>query len=115
MRYDNADQKGAVRKRITVAEKPHLALRNRNTSLLFPEEIQNQGNEDGQQDAGGKGKIEREIVPLDGNVSRQAAEPGNLVGKEQDYPEERHQAAGNDENLAHAAHGVPSRVAAGFG
>lgn len=104
-----------MRKRITVAKKPHTTLRNRNTSKLLPEKIQNEGNEDGQQDAGGKGKVEREVVPLDGDVSRQPAEPGNLVGEQQDHPEERHQAAGNDEKLAHAAHGVPFRSGAGFG
>jgi len=68
-----------------------------NRQPLFSKQGKKQGQDDGDQDAGGQGKIEGEILTFDGNITGKPAEPGDLVGKDQDDAKRGHQAAGNDQ------------------
>jgi hypothetical protein len=63
---------------------------------LFSEKGKNQGKKEGKKDAGGKGKVEREIFTLDGNITREPAEPGNFIGEKQEDTQCGHQTAEND-------------------
>ena len=82
---------------------------------LFSKNVHNQGKEEGDQDAGGKGEIEGEILSLYENISRKFPEPGNFIGKNQDYSQRGHQTAKNDKHLTHTTHGAPFPGPGGLG
>jgi hypothetical protein len=82
---------------------------------LFSEQVEKQGEEKRDQDAGGEGEIEGEIFPFDGNITRKSAEPGNFIGENQDNAQCGHQAAGHDQYFAEATHGDPFPERGGLG
>ena len=76
----------------------------RDSRFLLSEEVKNQGQEEAQQNARGKGKIEGKILPFDGNITRQSSQPEqsqNIRKTQQDTENDEY----DSENYEKPAHG----------
>ena len=84
---------------------------------LFPEEGDDQGQENAQQDAGGKRKVKAEVSPLDRNVAGQPAQAQERKDARivQDQPDDDEQNSECNEQTTERCHMRLSRVTAALG
>jgi hypothetical protein len=86
-----------------------------NRQPLFSKKVKKEGQEERNQDAGGKGEIEGEILTLYGDIPRKPPEPGNFIGENQEHAQSNHQAAENNQYFTDSAHGDPFPDRGGLG
>jgi hypothetical protein len=59
--------------------------------------------------AGGQGKVQSEALALNGYITGQAAEPGNLAGERKNHTHDHQQEPDKDENSTHISHDLSLR------
>ncbi len=70
------------------------------TTVLSPEQVKQQGEDDAYNNTGGEGKIKAEVFPLNRNIPRQSSDPGDFQSGVHDYSD-------NDEEDAHDYEHLP--------
>jgi len=69
-------------------------------SMLFPaDEPEDQGQDDADEDARGEREVEGELVTLDGEVTGQAPDPGDLPAHDQQDPHDGDDEADDDQGF----------------
>ena len=71
------------------------------TTVLSPEEVEQQGEDDADNNTGGEGKIKAEVFPLNRNVPRKPSYPGDFQSGVHQYSNDNEEDTHYNEHLPH--------------
>jgi hypothetical protein len=81
-----------------------LSKGRKNNQILPSKKIKDNRYDNTYKDAGGQREIERESIPLDGDITRQMPQPGDLASRRENQPQNHQDDSNIDQRLTKFGH-----------